>query len=256
MPRAKSLPVPSGHQPDDGARPARGAGAAPRPPRAGCRRRRRPRSARPPRRCSTPSSSPGLRGRRDLDVGVARAAPRGRASRRSSSAVPASALVMSSSGPRAGHLAGRRGPAGRSGNVWPQEPRCAVAAGFVLVRDVDGAARPATGQERCRCPRSSSSAPSGATRARARRPTCSPPTGPIDYCVRTSGGHNAGHTIVVNGEKFATHLLPSGILTPGLHLGDRQRRRGLARGAVPRARRADRARRRRLAGWSSAPTRT
>jgi adenylosuccinate synthase len=37
----------------------------------------------------------------------------------------------------------------------------------------------------------------------------------IDYVVRTSGGHNAGHPIVVNGEKFATHLLPSGILTPG-----------------------------------------
>jgi adenylosuccinate synthase len=37
----------------------------------------------------------------------------------------------------------------------------------------------------------------------------------IDYVVRTSGGHNAGHTIVVNGERFATHLLPSGILTPG-----------------------------------------
>jgi adenylosuccinate synthase len=36
----------------------------------------------------------------------------------------------------------------------------------------------------------------------------------IDFCVRTSGGHNAGHTIVVNGQKFATHLLPSGILTP------------------------------------------
>jgi len=33
--------------------------------------------------------------------------------------------------------------------------------------------------------------------------------------VRVSGGNNAGHTIVVNGEKFATHLLPSGILTPG-----------------------------------------
>ena len=29
------------------------------------------------------------------------------------------------------------------------------------------------------------------------------------------GGNNAGHTIVVNGEKFATHLLPSGVLTPG-----------------------------------------
>ncbi|WP_310962020.1 adenylosuccinate synthase [Nocardioides terrisoli] len=38
---------------------------------------------------------------------------------------------------------------------------------------------------------------------------------PIDYVVRTSGGHNAGHTIVIDGEKFATHLLPSGILTPG-----------------------------------------
>ncbi|WP_299054303.1 adenylosuccinate synthase [uncultured Nocardioides sp.] len=37
----------------------------------------------------------------------------------------------------------------------------------------------------------------------------------IDYVVRTSGGHNAGHTIVVDGEKFATHLLPSGIITPG-----------------------------------------
>ena len=40
-------------------------------------------------------------------------------------------------------------------------------------------------------------------------------TDPIDYVVRTSGGHNAGHTIVIDGEKYATHLLPSGILTPG-----------------------------------------
>jgi adenylosuccinate synthase len=40
-------------------------------------------------------------------------------------------------------------------------------------------------------------------------------TDPIDFVVRTSGGHNAGHTIVINGEKYATHLLPSGILTPG-----------------------------------------
>src|SRR4051794_31848151 len=37
----------------------------------------------------------------------------------------------------------------------------------------------------------------------------------IDYCVRYQGGNNAGHTIVVGGEKFATHLLPSGVLTPG-----------------------------------------
>ena len=37
----------------------------------------------------------------------------------------------------------------------------------------------------------------------------------VDYCVRYSGGNNAGHTIVVNGEKFALHLLPSGTLNPG-----------------------------------------
>lgn len=37
----------------------------------------------------------------------------------------------------------------------------------------------------------------------------------LDYCVRYQGGNNAGHTIVVDGQKFATHLLPSGILTPG-----------------------------------------
>jgi adenylosuccinate synthase len=40
-------------------------------------------------------------------------------------------------------------------------------------------------------------------------------TDQIDFVVRTSGGHNAGHTIVIDGEKYATHLLPSGILTPG-----------------------------------------
>lgn len=37
----------------------------------------------------------------------------------------------------------------------------------------------------------------------------------IEFVVRTSGGHNAGHTVVIDGEKFATHLLPTGILTPG-----------------------------------------
>ena len=36
----------------------------------------------------------------------------------------------------------------------------------------------------------------------------------VDVCVRYSGGNNAGHTIVVNGEKFVLHLLPSGILNP------------------------------------------
>lgn len=37
----------------------------------------------------------------------------------------------------------------------------------------------------------------------------------VDYTVRYSGGNNAGHTLVVNGEKYALHLLPSGILNPG-----------------------------------------
>ncbi|AZZ40653.1 adenylosuccinate synthase [Acidipropionibacterium jensenii] len=36
----------------------------------------------------------------------------------------------------------------------------------------------------------------------------------VDYCVRYSGGNNAGHTVVVNGDKFTMHLLPSGILNP------------------------------------------
>ena len=35
-----------------------------------------------------------------------------------------------------------------------------------------------------------------------------------DYVVRYQGGHNAGHTIVVNGKKYALHLIPSGILYP------------------------------------------
>lgn len=38
----------------------------------------------------------------------------------------------------------------------------------------------------------------------------------VDYCVRYSGGNNAGHTVVVNGEKYALHLLPSGVLNPGV----------------------------------------
>jgi len=36
----------------------------------------------------------------------------------------------------------------------------------------------------------------------------------VDYCVRYSGGNNAGHTIVAGGERYALHLLPSGILNP------------------------------------------
>ncbi|ANZ22744.1 adenylosuccinate synthetase [Buchnera aphidicola (Diuraphis noxia)] len=32
------------------------------------------------------------------------------------------------------------------------------------------------------------------------------------YVVRCQGGHNAGHTLVVNGEKIILHLIPSGLL--------------------------------------------
>jgi adenylosuccinate synthase len=35
-----------------------------------------------------------------------------------------------------------------------------------------------------------------------------------DVVCRYQGGHNAGHTIVVDGEKIALHLIPSGILNP------------------------------------------
>ena len=31
-------------------------------------------------------------------------------------------------------------------------------------------------------------------------------------CVRFQGGHNAGHTLVINDKKFVLHLIPSGIL--------------------------------------------
>ena len=36
------------------------------------------------------------------------------------------------------------------------------------------------------------------------------------WVVRFQGGHNAGHTLVVNGEKTILHLIPSGILREGV----------------------------------------
>jgi adenylosuccinate synthase len=38
----------------------------------------------------------------------------------------------------------------------------------------------------------------------------------VDYVVKFNGGNNAGHTVVVGDEKYALHLLPSGILTEGV----------------------------------------
>ncbi|MDT4940294.1 MAG: adenylosuccinate synthase [Pseudonocardiales bacterium] len=37
----------------------------------------------------------------------------------------------------------------------------------------------------------------------------------VGAVVKFNGGNNAGHTIVIGSEKYALHLLPSGILTPG-----------------------------------------
>lgn len=38
----------------------------------------------------------------------------------------------------------------------------------------------------------------------------------MDFVVRYQGGHNAGHTIVVDGESFALQLIPSGVLNPSV----------------------------------------
>ena len=36
-----------------------------------------------------------------------------------------------------------------------------------------------------------------------------------DVVVRSQGGNNAGHTVIVGGRKYVLHLIPSGILRPG-----------------------------------------
>ena len=38
-----------------------------------------------------------------------------------------------------------------------------------------------------------------------------------DGVVRFQGGHNAGHTLVIDGHKTVLHLVPSGILRPTIH---------------------------------------
>ena len=38
----------------------------------------------------------------------------------------------------------------------------------------------------------------------------------VDAVVRFQGGHNAGHTVVIEGEKTVLHLIPSGILREGV----------------------------------------
>ena len=35
-----------------------------------------------------------------------------------------------------------------------------------------------------------------------------------DMVVRAQGGNNAGHSVVIDGKKYALHLVPSGVLNP------------------------------------------
>ena len=58
-----------------------------------------------------------------------------------------------------------------------------------------------------------SSAPNGATKARARSSIgCAERA---DVVVRFQGGHNAGHTLVVDGTTYKLSLLPSGVVRKG-----------------------------------------
>ena len=47
-----------------------------------------------------------------------------------------------------------------------------------------------------------------------------------DVVVRFQGGHNAGHTLVIDGVTYKLSLLPSGIVRPGKLVGHRQWRGG------------------------------
>ena len=38
----------------------------------------------------------------------------------------------------------------------------------------------------------------------------------VDYVVRYQGGNNAGHTVVIGDDSYALHMLPSGVLSPGV----------------------------------------
>ncbi len=55
-----------------------------------------------------------------------------------------------------------------------------------------------------------------------------------DYVVKFNGGNNAGHTVVIGDQKYALHLLPSGILTDGRSAGHLERCRHRHRGALRR----------------------
>ena len=61
--------------------------------------------------------------------------------------------------------------------------------------------------------------------------------------VRFQGGHNAGHTLVIGGERTVLHLVPSGVMREGVQWPDRARRGAVADRARRRAAHAVRTRR-------------
>ena len=116
---------------------------------------------------------------------------------------------MTRRGSTAGHYpSAGTGPHGALVTSCSQEPRCAVAGARCISRDGRS--------KECAMPAIVILGAQWGDEGKGKATDLLASTAEtIDYVVRTSGGHNAGHTIVVNGEKFATHLLPSGILTPG-----------------------------------------
>ena len=65
-----------------------------------------------------------------------------------------------------------------------------------------------------------------------------------DIVVRFQGGHNAGHTLVIDGTTYKLSLLPSGVVRGGQAFGHRQRRGGRPAGADRRNRPTEEARHR------------
>lgn len=56
--------------------------------------------------------------------------------------------------------------------------------------------------------------------------------------VRFQGGHNAGHTLVIDGKKTVLHLIPSGVLRKKCAVSDRQWRGAVSHRLAGRTRHA------------------
>ena len=76
-----------------------------------------------------------------------------------------------------------------------------------------------------------------------------------DIVVRFQGGHNAGHTLVIDGVSYKLSLLPSGVVRPRQAVGHRQWRGGRSVGLRRRGRAAEGAGRRGDAGQSASSPR-